>query len=264
LRLYHKFLGLFFDFDFGIYALSKPKINSNRVFDFKFDGDLKSNSLVYDNFPARICILPKPKIIVYSNPSLMQMLKMHDFSSKLFPKLIIRDEKMFFPLILHDYNVEISQRADVLEEKLPFCLKLSAATEKEINISRSLKTFSEILEVEPYTKKYSIKKILNFPIRKYPVKKEKFSEEQLEFMRTKLAIQAKCKKYSINVESVYDKFPEGLYEEVKIEKDGSISCKLSNKANFGDLQILAVGKRRYDTQNTSVYIKYSELRLENA
>ena len=67
------------------------------------------------------------------------------------------------------------------------------------------------------------------------------------------------KKYSINVENIYDKLPEDLYEEIKLEKDATLKCKYSKKPHAGELQLLITGKRKYDTQTTKAYVKYSEV-----
>ena len=65
----------------------------------------------------------------------------------------------------------------------------------------------------------------------------------------------------MNLENIYDKFPTGLYDDIKIEKNGLISCKFAKNPQLGELQILATGKRKYDTQVTTAFIKTSELNL---
>ena len=144
---------------------------------------------------------------------------------------------------------------------LIFEFKTHKAAQKNIYISHSLKTIEELLAFEPYTKKFSTKKLLEIPVSKYPIKKEKFSNNQLEAMVTRLAIEAKCKKYSMTLENIYDKVPEGLYKEITIERDSSVSCLFEKQPHKGELQLLVTGKKKYDTQKTKTYIKYSELGL---
>ena len=105
------------------------------------------------------------------------------------------------------------------------------------------------------------KEIINIPVTKYPIKSEKFTEKQIEIMKTQLAIEAKCKKYSMTLENIYDKMPMGLYSDITINKDTTITCKYENNPTIGENQILVTGKRKYDTQITKRLIKYSELGL---
>lgn len=260
-RIYNKLLGLFFEFDIGIYATSVPKIPTTRVFGIEYEEDVSVKSIETPDFACKTSVLKPPVVISYKTPSLMELLKLHDANAELFQSLKIREENLFFQLLTRNYQVELKANPNIFNIKLVFDILTKKAEKKEIYISHSLKTVEELLELEPYTHKYPVKNILEIPISKYPVKKEKFTEQQLELMKTKLAIQAKSKKYSMTIENIYDKFPVGLYDEIKIEKDGSIKCKFSKTPKAEELQLLITGKRKYDTQTTTAYIKYAELGL---
>ena len=131
-----------------------------------------------------------------------------------------------------------------------------------MHINKKLKLIAELLDLEPYTHKVSVKKILEIPVTKYPAKKEKFTQLQLEKMRNQLAIEAKCKVYSMNLENIYPQIPTGLYSEFSLEKDNSLTCFFEKNPNIGELQVLVTGKRKYDTQITKTLIKYSDLQLK--
>jgi len=258
-RIYHKILNLFFDFDIGIYALSTPKIPTTRIFDYEPEKEIPTNKLECENFNCNTVQLKPPVVIFYKAPSLKDKLKIKDYTQKLHQNLKIREEKLNFQFVPRKYEASIKEIPEIFETNLILDAEIKKASKSDIHISQSVKTIEELLELEPYTHKYPVKKVLEIPVVKYAIKKEKFTEEQIDLMRTKLAQQAKCKKYSINVENIYDKLPEDLYEEIKLEKDATLKCKYSKKPHAGELQLLITGKRKYDTQTTKAYVKYSEV-----
>ena len=66
----------------------------------------------------------------------------------------------------------------------------------------------------------------------------------------------------MSIENIYDKIPSGLYSDIKIEKDGTVTCTLNdNPNNTGTLQFLVTGKRKYDPQITKTFVNYSDLGL---
>ena len=108
--------------------------------------------------------------------------------------LKINNPSMQFLCVSRSYQPEIEQIIMRHFVELAFDFKTHKAAQKNIYISHSLKTIEELLELDPYIKKLSPKKLLEIPVSKYPIKKEKFSNTQLESMTTRLAIEAKCKK----------------------------------------------------------------------
>ena len=261
LHIYHKLLELFCEFDIGIYAISNPQIPTTRIFDYEYTDDVKINELITPKFECKTTELKPPVVISYKTPSLKDLLKIKNISNELFHALKIKEENLIFNFVARKYEASLNRNPDIFKAKLLFFPQINKSEKKDIYIERSLKTIEELLELEPYTHKHPIKNIQELSISKYPIKKEKFTEEQLDTIRTKLALQAKCKKYSINIENIYDKFPIGLYEEIKIEKNGAIKCKYAQNPTLGELQLLVTGKRKYDTKITSTYIKYSEVGL---
>jgi len=174
----------------------------------------------------------------------------------------IKYENMDFLSICKNYNLNLSDELNICNE--PFILDVNShkSLAEEIQISKTLRTVEELLELEPYTRKFSKREVAKIPVTKYPVRQERFTELQLENMKTKLAIQAKCKKYSIILDNIYDKIPQGMYSSIEINKDNTLSCILEKKPEIGELQLLVIGKRKYDTQPIKILIKYSELGIE--
>ena len=262
IHLYHKFLGLFFEFDHTVYAISRPKIAVHKLQKIKYTKKLHSNIIEIPQIKTNISKVQPPVFISYCAPSLLDKLKIHSNLNSFLEDLKIKQEKMKFMFIPRKYDLNSTLKASTKTENISLETKTNQITKKELYISRSLKTVEEILELEPYTNKYEIKNIAKLPIKKYPLKKERFSKEQLETMQTKLAVQAKCKKYSMSVENIYDKFPMDLYKEIKLEKDGTVTCLLGNShEKTGQLQFLVTGKRKYDPQITKVFVNYSDLGL---
>lgn len=261
LRFYQKILSFFVEIDIGVYALSTPKIPTTEIYDFKCNDTIPTNKLQAEDFSCNVVCLKPPVVITEKTPSLLDNLNIRNCSKELEKSLLIKEEKMEFNLISRQYKTSLEKEFNYNKPEIQLSTNSHNFPKKDIHISHSLKTIEELLEIEPYTKKYPAKKISDIPIEKYPIKKEKFSQHQLELIKTKLAIQAKCKKYSMNLENIYDKFPTGLYDDIKIEKNGLISCKFAKNPQLGELQILATGKRKYDTQVTTAFIKTSELNL---
>ena len=261
LSLYHEILSFFVEFDVGVYAFKASKVNAKELNGFKFDNNVNTNKIETPKFTISTTKIKSPMIITNKTPSLVDALVIRNFTEELFKLIKIRNSQMSFLCIPRKYDVYLNTALITSSESLIFEAKVQKISKKEIHISHNLKTIEELIELSPYTKKIPITKVLQIPITKYPIKREKFSEEQLELMRTKLAIQAKCKKYSMSIENIYDKFPVGLYDEIKLEKDTSVSCTLYKHPDIGELQLLLTGKRKYDTHTTKAFIKYSEIGL---
>lgn len=65
---------------------------------------------------------------------------------------------------------------------------------------------------------------------KYPLPKSAFSTEQSNYIKEKLANQAKTRKTNIEIVSVFDKFNMQLYSKINQSRDGkSLECYLSDK-----------------------------------
>lgn len=261
--LYHKFLNLFFDFDIGVYELVHPKLQVTKIENYKNFEEINVHELKPAKQKVKTTKLKPNTFITYLMPSLLEQLKLRDYTKNLFKFIKTYNTNMNFLCIPRKYDVLLNKYPQTNAPVLDFEPKTNKCTYKKIYIERSVKTIEELLELEPYLKKMPKDKILQIPIKKYPIKKEKLTKEQLEIIQTKLAVQEKCKKYSMTIENVYDKFPIGLYENIKLEKDSSVTCNLEKNPpyNCKELQILATGKRKYSTQITKTFIKYSELGL---
>ena len=262
ISLYYGFLRLFFDYDIGVYAFKSPKVPINKLKNFNNFAPVKVRELDMPEFSVTATNFSNPQIIAYSAPLLNNMAVLHNLEEEFLNSLKINNPTMQFLCVSRAYAPEIEMTIMRHFVDIAFDFKTHKAAHKSIYISHSLKTIEELLELEPYMRKFPIKKLLEVPVSKYPVKKEKFSTAQLESMTTRLAIEAKCKKYSMTLENIYDKFPQGLYKEVTLERDTSVSCIFENQPHAGELQILVTGKKKYDTQKTKAFIKYSELGIK--
>lgn len=258
---YTKFLGLFFDFDLHVYAHYVGKIKTYELKNFLYNKPIKNNCWKIPAVKTVVNSVPKIEVTTHISPSLISMLVIKNSEKEFFHNILIRDEKLNFTYAQRKYNLNLINDFKAQTENLKLLTQLHKKYQNEIQIEKKLKTIEELLVLEPYTNKEKIEKILEIPVVKSPIKKNKFSEIQLSKMRTKLAIQAKCKAYSMTLENIYDKIPQGLFSEISIEKDETVKCFFETKPDVEELQLLITGKRKYDTQITRALINYSELGL---
>lgn len=262
-KLYHFVLKLFFDYDIGVYAYKTPKIPAKKIENYKYNKPVRVKNFTIPQIDLHNYKYQDPKLKTYSPASLLSMIKIKNANKEFESYIKIKYENMDFLSIPKNYNLNLIDELNISNE--PFILGVNSHKSllEEIQISRNLKTIEELLELEPYTNTFPKKEVAKIPVTKYPVKPERFSELQLENMKTKLAIQAKCKKYSIVLDNIYDKIPKGLYSEIELNKDNTLSCVLDENPEIGELYLLVTGKRKYDTQIIKTLIKYSELGIKN-
>ncbi len=259
IRVYQKFLEIFFDFDVGVYAFQTSKIPVNKLENFEYKEPIKANKQEIPKFNINVTDFRKPDCLAYSVPSLLSLLVLRDLNNEFYQKIKLKSELMEFFCVSKNYDVDLEKDLKINEETFVLEAKSHKSLKEEIQISKKLRTVEELLELEPYVNKLDKKEVREFSVTKYPVKQEKFTEKQIEIMKTQLAIAAKCKKYSITLEQIFDKIPKGLYSEIELNKDNTLSCKFEKIPTLGENQILVTGKRRYDTQVTKTLVKYSEI-----
>lgn len=261
ISFYHKILDFFFDFDLHVYAHKMGKIKTNKFTDFKKTNPFKINLLNIPTSSANVISLKQPHILTYISPTLLSMLVLRNLEDEFYHHILIKTEQLNLLCVKRNYNLNLIENMQTKEENLTLKTNVLNFPYDEIKIDKKLKTIEELLELEPYTHKAKIEKITKIPVVKYQIKKEKFTEIQLSKMRTKLAIQAKCKTYSMTLENIYDNIPEGLFAEISLEKDNSLKCYFEKNPHVGEQQFLITGKRKYDTQITKALIKYSEIEI---
>jgi len=262
LKLYRSFLRIIFDLDIGVYAYKTPKIPTKKIENYKYDKPVRVKIFPIPKISPQRYKYQNPSLKTYSPESLLSKLVLKNANKEFESHVKIKYENMDFLSICKNYNLNLSDELNICNE--PFILDVNShkSLAEEIQISKTLRTVEELLELEPYTRKFSKREVAKIPVTKYPVRQERFTELQLENMKTKLAIQAKCKKYSIILDNIYDKIPQGMYSSIEINKDNTLSCILEKKPEIGELQLLVIGKRKYDTQPIKILIKYSELGIE--
>ncbi|MDD3594462.1 MAG: hypothetical protein PHX18_07535 [Candidatus Gastranaerophilales bacterium] len=237
------------------HKLSSIKHNKRKV---KFNtlpaDEVKTNKSKFTKFQAK----------VRKYPTLKEKLVIQNTQEEFYNSIKIRKEPVKFSCIARFYNTVLQNACNPpIKKEIGFSPKLTRLKAKDICIANSIKTVNEILEVEPYTKKFPQKRIMELPVKKYPVKEETLSKTQLDSLRTKLAIQAKCKKYSISIENIYDKFPKDYYTNITPKKDyNMVECSIdsSNKDAQG-LQLLVTGRRKYDPQLIKTLVDYKDIDL---
>lgn len=251
-------LSLFFDQPIAINKIEKEEAYFHKLKNLEIEQSVMVNTL-------------KPQAVVVHDESLHPALKE---KCKKYPlnlnivkifnltKIFLESIKwccktMNLQTVVRNYNVKIQKNA--------LSLKLSP---NDLVISRKLRITEEIIGLEPYTRKLSAKKLINYPVTKTPASKAEFSKNEIEFFREKLALQANTTKFNVNVLNIYEKFILGIFSSIKQdEKTSNIFCYFdpqNKQISENDLYYFVIGIRKDNNQLVKTLVKPQELKKATA
>jgi len=93
--------------------------------------------------------------------------------------------------------------------------KIEIIDYNDIKIHKKLRIIEEIIQIDPYVRNLSKKKLLKIPITKKPVYKAYFSSAEMNKFKEIYAKTAKINKEFIQISLIYDKFNLDNYSSIK-------------------------------------------------
>ncbi len=263
-KFYHWILKLFFDYDINVYSLKNNNVKINSFLSYKYFRTRISNLL--EKKPQVKRKKFKSKVNVQNYKIIDSSLLLRKYQLDFLENLLMKDIWLDFFAICKNYLVILNKRfSKISNEILTFNPIIKRIAKRDLIIAKRATTEKEIIEIEPYSNILSVDKLVEISVEKEPMDMSVFDKKQLEIMREKLAMSAKCKKYSIKVENIYGDFCRSLYSNAEMQKDNKVIYKYRTdfvpEGEAEQIFMFVTGKKRYDTEMYSTIVAYKDLGL---
>lgn len=263
-KIYHHILRFFFDYDVSVYSLKNNEVKVNSFLSYKYFRTRISNLLAKKPNIKKKNFKTKVKIQNYA--IIDSSLVLRKYPLDFLENLLIKDIWLDFFAICKNYLVllkeKMSKVTDIILNFYPYINKIP---KRDLILSKRATTEKEIIEIEPYSNILPVDKLVGISVEKEPIDITVFNKKQLETMREKLAISAKCKKYSIKVENIYGDFCGSLYSKAEMQKDNKVIYKFRTdfvpENEEEQMYMFVTGKKRYDTEKYSTIVAYKDLEI---
>ena len=263
-KIYHWILRFLFDYDVNVYSLKNKDIATHSILGHKYF------RLRISNFLAQKPKVKRKKFKTKANVKnyiiIGTSIKLCNYPLNFLENLLLKDIWLDFFAICKNYLVHLRKKfSKITNEVIDFNPIIKKFARRDLILSKKVTTEKEIIEIEPYSNILPIDELIKIPVEKEPIEMSVFSKKQLETMREKLAMAAKCKKYSIKVENIYGDFFRSLYSNAEMQKDNKVIYKFKTEfepqRENEDIFLFITGKKRYDANIHSVIVAYRDLGL---
>ncbi len=263
-KFYHWILNFFFDYDAAIYSLDHKDLAVHKLLSYKYFRVKTANFLAQKPKVKRKKFKTKANVKNYKIIDSSILLRKYPLN--FLENLLIKDIWLDFFAICKNYLLYLKEKfSKVTNIVLIFNPTIKKFAKRDLILSKKATTEKEIIEIEPYSNILPIEKLVSISVEKEPMDISVFNKKQLEIMREKLAISAKCKKYSIKVENIYGDFFRNLYSNAEMQKDNKVIYKYRTDFVHSDeeeqIYMFVTGKKRYDTEIYSTIVAYKDLEL---
>ena len=260
-KIYHWILRFFFDCDVNVYRFKDKEPNIHSFLSYKYFRIRIANFLAQKPKVKRKKLKIRVKTQNYGIIDSSVLIRR--YTVDFWENLLLKDIWLDFFTICKNYLVYLKDKFSKINNIiLIFSPVIKKFSKRDLILSKKVTTEKEIITIEPYTNILQSNQLLQIPVEKEPVDISILSKKQMEILREKLAISAKCKKYSIKVENIYGDFTRSLYSNVELQKDNKVLYKFKNEPEEDSgLYMFVTGKKRYDTDLRSTIVSYKDLGL---
>lgn len=127
-----------------------------------------------------------------------------------------KSENLSIITIFRNFYFQIkNQQPKRLDAEISKRMSFNKLPKDVIALQRKVSTVEEIVEMEPFVKKLSLKKLYQLPIEKKPMPKYFFSQKEMSYIKETMAKSANVTPRNVEVTYIYDKFNIEFYSKIK-------------------------------------------------